>query len=196
MNRKGLRETMGKSGSAKAAVLVAVLLLAGCAGMRQNKIPIVGGAAMYPQKNVVENLQNSKDHTTLIAALKTAGLIDGLEGPGPFTVFAPSNDAFDKLPPGQLEDLLMPGHAAALKALLTYHVVPGAITAKTLKQMVRKGQGKAELKTVQGGLLTVSSQSGNFVVLDGKGTTASTAEASFPQFNGVLYSVDSVLLPK
>ncbi len=126
------------SRSIKASVWLVVLLLAGCAGMRQQKkLPIVGGAAMYPQKNVIENLENSKDHTTLVAALKTAGLTDGLEGQGPFTVFAPSNDAFDKLPPGRLDTLLMPEHAAELKALLSYHVVPGALTAKILKQIIR-----------------------------------------------------------
>ncbi len=187
---------MRRSWPGQAWVWLVVVLLAGCAGARQAKLPIVGGAAMYPQKNVVENLENSKDHTDLVAALKTAGLLDGLEGQGPFTVFAPSNDAFNKLPPGQLDTLLLPEHAAELKTLLTYHVVPGALTAKVLKRMIRKGQGKAELKSVEGGILTVAVQGGNFVVLDGKGTTAVTSALSVPQFNGVLYPVDAVLLPK
>ncbi len=176
--------------------LMAMLLFAGLGAKKDSKVPIVGGAAMYPSKNVVENLMNSKDHTTLISALKQAGLVDTLEAPGPYTVFAPSNAGFDKLPAGQLDDLLKPENTDRLKGLLTYHVVPGAITAKNLKKLIGKGQGKAELKTVEGGILTVAIQSGNFVILDGKGTTANAVTTSIPQVNGVLYGIDAVLLPK
>ena len=176
--------------------LMAILLFAGLGAKKDSKVPIVGGAAMYPSKNVVENLMNSKDHTTLVSALKQAGLVDTLEAPGPYTVFAPSNAGFDKLAAGQLDDLLKPENADRLKGLLTYHVVPGAITAKNLKKLIGKGQGKAELKTVEGGILTVSIQSGNFVILDGKGTTANAVTTSIPQVNGILYGIDAVLLPK
>ncbi len=178
------------------SVFLMAILLFGGLGAKNSKVPIVGGAAMYPSKNVVENLMNSKDHTTLVSALKQAGLVNTLEGPGPFTVFAPANAGFDKLPAGQLEDLLKPENADRLKALLSYHVVPGAFTAKNLKKLIGKGQGKAELKTVEGGILTVSIQSGNFVILDGKGTTANALTTSIPQVNGVLYGIDAVLLPK
>lgn len=124
------------------------------------KDPMVGGAAMYPTKNIVENAVNSKDHTTLVAAVKAAGLVDTLEGPGPFTVFAPTNEAFDKLPAGIVDNLLKPENKPTLVKILTYHVVPGKVTTKDLKKMIKQGNGKAELKTVSGGTLTATVQGG------------------------------------
>ncbi len=178
------------------AVLLVCLGFAAMSASAEKKVPIVGGAAMYPSKNVVENLLNSKDHTTLVSALKAAGLVDMLEGPGPYTVFAPANAAFDKLPAGVLDGLLKPENAEELKRTLLYHVVPGRLTVKDLKKLIRKGQGKAELKTVEGGILTMAVQSGNYVLLDAKGTTASITTPAIPQQNGVLYVIDALLMPK
>src|SRR6202021_2679802 len=128
------------------------------------KTVVVGGAAMFPSKNIVENAVNSKDHTTLVAAVKAAGLVDTLEGKGPFTVFAPTNEAFAKLPPGTVDTLLKPENKAMLTKILTYHVVPGRLTAADLMQMVRDGHGKGMLKTVEGDSLTVTEKSGHLYI--------------------------------
>jgi uncharacterized surface protein with fasciclin (FAS1) repeats len=159
------------------------------------KDPDVGGAAMYPTKNIVENALNSKDHTTLVAAVKAAGLVDTLEGPGPFTVFAPVNAAFDKLPAGTVDTLLKPENKDALVKVLTYHVVAGRVSSKDLVKMIKKGGGKAELKTVEGGMLTATLQGGKVVLTDEKGGMATVTIADVYQSNGVIHVVDAVLLP-
>src|SRR5689334_4147709 len=140
--------------------------------VRAETTVMVGGAAMYPSKTIVENAVNSKDHTTLVAAVKAAGLVDTLNGPGPFTVFAPTNAAFGKLPKGTVDTLVKPENKAMLTTILTYHVVPGRLTAADLMKMVKDGKGKAMLKTVEGEPLTVEQKSGRLEVVDAKGATA------------------------
>jgi len=157
--------------------------------------PMVGGAAMYPNKNIVENAINSKDHTTLVAAVKAGGLVDTLEGKGPFTVFAPTNEAFAALPSGTVDTLLKPENKAQLVSVLTYHVVPGRLTAAELRRMVRKGGGKASLTTVQGEPLTVTEAAGGLDVTDSKGDVAHVTIGDVRQSNGVIHVVDTVLLP-
>jgi uncharacterized surface protein with fasciclin (FAS1) repeats len=157
--------------------------------------PMVGGAAMYPTKNIVENAVNSKDHTTLVAAVKAAGLVDTLESPGPFTVFAPTNEAFDKLPAGTVDTLLKPENLPQLKKILTYHVVAGRLTAKDIAKQIKAGGGKATLTTVEGGTLTAMMQGGKLVLTDEKGGTATVTIANVFQSNGVIHVVDTVLMP-
>lgn len=159
------------------------------------KDPMVGGAAMYPTKNIVENAVNSADHTTLVAAVKAGGLVETLEGPGPFTVFAPTNAAFAKLPAGTVETLLKPENKAMLDKILTYHVVSGRLSAADLKQMIKQGHGKAELKTVSGGTLTAMMKGNMIVLTDEKGGMSTVTQANVFQSNGVIHVVDSVLLP-
>jgi uncharacterized surface protein with fasciclin (FAS1) repeats len=159
------------------------------------KNPMVGGKEMYPNKNIIENAVNSADHTTLVAAVKAAGLVETLEGPGPFTVFAPTNAAFAKLPAGTVETLLKPENKAMLVKILTYHVVPGRISAADLKKMIKEGHGKAELKTVSGGTLTAMMKGGSIVLTDEKGGMSTVTQANVFQSNGVIHVVDSVLLP-
>ena len=157
---------------------------------------MVGGAPMYPTKNIVENAVNSKDHTTLVAAVKAAGLVDTLASAGPFTVFAPTNEAFAKLPAGTVDTLLKPENKDKLTAVLTYHVVPGHLTAKDLAGMVDDGGGKAMLKTVQGGDLTVQRRgSSHLTVTDAKGDVAQITIADVLQSNGVIHVVNKVLIP-
>jgi uncharacterized surface protein with fasciclin (FAS1) repeats len=177
-----------------AAILAVGLTFAGVAAHAQ-KDPMVGGAAMYPTKNIVENAVNSKDHTTLVAALKAAGLVDTLEGPGPFTVFAPTNEAFDKLPAGTVDTLLKPENLATLKKILTYHVVAGKMTSKDIAKAIKKGGGKAELTTVEGGKLTAAMVDGKLVLTDEKGGTSTVTIANVIQSNGVIHVVDTVLMP-
>jgi len=156
---------------------------------------MVGGAAMYPTKDIVDNAVNSKDHTTLVAAVKAAGLVDTLKGPGPFTVFAPTNAAFEKLPAGTVDGLLKPENQDQLKKILTYHVVAGRITSKKLEAMIKKGGGQAELKTVAGGTLTATMDGNSIVVKDEKGNTATVTQADVIQRNGVIHVIDTVLMP-
>jgi len=163
---------------------------------QMEKTVIVGGAAMYPSKNIVENAVNSKDHTTLVAAIKAAGLVETLEGPGPFTVFAPTNSAFDKLPAGTVETLLKPENKEKLAGVLTYHVVPGKLNSKELMSMVKAGNGKANLKTVQGENLYVTMNGKNLMITDENGGVATVTIADVNQSNGVIHVVDTVLLPK
>ena len=163
---------------------------------QMEKTVMVGGAAMYPSKNIVENAVNSKDHTTLVAAVKAAGLVETLESAGPFTVFAPTNAAFDKLPKGTVETLLKPENKDKLTAVLTYHVVAGKLGSAELMSMIKAGGGKATLKTVQGGSLTVSMKGKKIIVTDGNGGMATVTIADVNQSNGVIHVVDSVLLPK
>ena len=159
------------------------------------KNPMVGGAAMYPSKNIVENAVNSKDHTTLVAAVKAAGLVDTLAGKGPFTVFAPTNAAFAKLPAGTVETLVKPENKATLTTILTYHVVPGKVRAADLVRQIKSGGGTATLTTVQGGTLTAR-RSGNRVTLtDAKGGTSRVTIADVNQSNGVIHVIDTVAMP-
>jgi uncharacterized surface protein with fasciclin (FAS1) repeats len=157
---------------------------------------MVGGAPMYPTKNIIENAVNSKDHTTLVAAVKAAGLVDTLEQPGPFTVFAPVNGAFAKLPKGTVKTLLKPENKSALVKVLTYHVVPGKHSAMDLKADVEAGGGKATLKTVEGETLTVTKVGRRLEIVDAKGDRSFVTIPDVNQSNGVIHVVDTVLLPK
>jgi len=156
----------------------------------------VGGAPMYPSKNIIQNAVNSKDHTTLVAAVKAAGLVETLEGPGPFTVFAPTNEAFAKLPAGTVDNLLKPENKGTLTKILTYHVVPGRVTAIGLMKAIKDGEGEAKLKTVSGDWLIVKEASpGKLTVTDAKGDVAWVTIADVLQSNGVIHVVNTVLLP-
>jgi uncharacterized surface protein with fasciclin (FAS1) repeats len=157
--------------------------------------PMVGGAAMYPNKNIIQNAVNSKDHTTLVAAVKAGGLVDTLEGKGPFTVFAPTNEAFAALPAGTVDTLLKPENKKMLVKILTYHVVPGRLDTAMLDQDIKKGGGKAELKTVEGGTLTLSGSGKELMVMDEKGDTAKVSIPDVMQSNGVILVIDKVLMP-
>jgi uncharacterized surface protein with fasciclin (FAS1) repeats len=155
----------------------------------------VGGAPMFPSKNIIRNAVNSKDHTTLVAAVKAADLVDTLSGKGPFTVFAPTNEAFAKLPSGTVDTLLKPENKGQLTQVLTYHVVPGRITANDLREMVKKAGGKAMLKTVEGEELTVEMKDGAIWIWDAKGDAAKITIKNVMQSNGVIHVIDTVLLP-
>jgi len=158
--------------------------------------PMVGGMAMYPAKDIVDNAVNSKDHTTLVAAVKAAGLVETLKGPGPFTVFAPVNSAFMALPPGTVETLLKPENKATLTKILTYHVVPGRMDSAALKQAIAAGGGMAKLPTASGGTLTAMLNGPNNITLkDDKGAVADITTYDVYQSNGVIQVVDKVLLP-
>ncbi|KQP92236.1 beta-Ig-H3/fasciclin [Methylobacterium sp. Leaf117] len=176
-----------------AAVVLACSV--GVASPALAKNPMVGGAPMYASKTIVENAVNSKDHTTLVAAVKAAGLVDTLSGPGPFTVFAPTNAAFAKLPAGTVETLVKPENKATLTQILTYHVVPGVYTAKDLMKLAKDGGGEAQLKTVQGEPLVVQSKGKKVYVTDAKGSTATVTTANVMQSNGVIHVINGVLQP-
>ena len=163
--------------------------------MAADKNPIVGGKEMFPTKNIIENAVNSADHTTLVAAVKAAGLVDTLQNAGPFTVFAPVNRAFDRLPKGTVENLLKPENKAALTKVLTYHVVAGKMSASDLRKQIKAGKGSASLKTVSGGTLTVWMKGKNLVLKDEKGMMSTITIPNVFQSNGVIHVVDSVLLP-
>jgi uncharacterized surface protein with fasciclin (FAS1) repeats len=183
---------------ALAGATVLSLGLAGTAltpGFAKDMTKMVGGAPMYPSKNIVENAMHSKDHTTLVAAVKAAGLVKTLESKGPFTVFAPTNEAFKKLPDGTVQTLLKPENKDKLKSVLTYHVVPGRLTAKDLMEKVKAGGGKAELKTVEGEPLTFEMKGGHLWVMDVKGDTAEVTIANVMQSNGVIHVINKVMLP-
>src|ERR1700691_659106 len=180
----------------KLAVLMAVVAIAVTSAVAGMKNPTVGGQEMYPTKNIVENAVNSADHTTLVAAVKAAGLVETLEGPGPFTVFAPTNEAFNKLPAGTVDTLLKPDNKATLTKVLTYHVVPGRLSSNDLLRMIREGNGTAELTTVEGGKLWVTLHDGKHIELkDEKGDMAMVTIANVFQSNGVIHVIDSVLMP-
>lgn len=157
---------------------------------------IVGGAEMLPTRTIVENASQSADHTTLVAAVKAADLVETLSGPGPFTVFAPTNAAFAKLPAGTVDGLLKPEAKADLAKVLTYHVVPGTMTAAELMSAIEAGGGKAELTTVQGGKLTATASEGTITLTDAKGGTSTVTQADVMQSNGVVHVVDTVLMPQ
>jgi uncharacterized surface protein with fasciclin (FAS1) repeats len=155
----------------------------------------VGGAEMFASRNIVENAVNSPIHTTLVAAVKAAGLVETLSGPGPFTVFAPTNDAFAKLPAGTVDTLLQPANRTQLQSVLTYHVVPGRVSAAQLVEMIRAGGGTARLTTVQGGVLTASMMGSRVMLTDGAGGMAHVTQADVFQSNGVIHVTDAVSLP-
>jgi uncharacterized surface protein with fasciclin (FAS1) repeats len=164
---------------------------------QMEKTVMVGGAAMYPTKNIIENAVNSKDHTTLVAAVKAAGLVETLMGKGPFTVFAPTNSAFDMLPAGTVESLVKPESKMALTGILTYHVVAGKWNAKDLMQLIKKGDGSAEIKTVAGGKLWAMMEGDHNIVLkDEAGNKAHITIKDVNQSNGVIHVIDHVLMPK
>lgn len=177
-----------------AAIAVAALAITSISASAQ-KDPMVGGAEMYPTKTIVQNAANSPIHTTLVAAVKAGGLVDTLSSPGPFTVFAPTNDAFAKLPADTVPTLLKPENKDTLDKVLTYHVVAGRISSKQLEAMIKKGNGKATLKTVQGEDLTVSMMGGKIMLTDAKGGMATVTTADVFQSNGVIYVIDTVLMP-
>ncbi|MFL6831026.1 MAG: fasciclin domain-containing protein [Xanthobacteraceae bacterium] len=155
----------------------------------------VGGAPMYPSKNIIQNAMNSKDHTTLVAAVKAAGLVETLQGPGPFTVFAPTNAAFQKLPAGTVDSLLKPQMKEKLVAVLTYHVLPGRLSVKDLWEASNKGGGKAKFKTVEGEELTVEFKGQALTIRDAKGNASRVTIQNVFQANGVIHVIDSVLMP-
>ena len=161
----------------------------------KEKTVTVGGAPMYASKNIVQNAVNSKDHTTLVAAVKAAGLVDTLQSAGPFTVFAPTNDAFAKLPAGTVDTLLKPENKKTLTNVLTYHVVSGRLTAKDLMEKIKAGNGKAMLKTVEGADLTFAEKDGKLWIWDAKGDSAQVTIRNVMQSNGVIHVIDTVLLP-
>ena len=181
------------------AAAAALALAAGAAPLAaetmSEKTVNVGGAPMYPSKNIIQNAVNSKDHTTLVAAVKAAGLVDTLSGPGPFTVFAPTNDAFAKLPAGTVDNLLKPENKATLTKVLTYHVVPGRMNAASLMKAVKDGEG-SKLKTASGDWLIVKQAGpGKLSVTDAKGGVAMVTIGDVMQSNGVIHVIDTVLLP-
>ncbi len=156
---------------------------------------MVGGAPMYPSKNIVENAVNSKDHTTLVAAVTAAGLVETLQSAGPFTVFAPTNAAFAKLPAGTVDNLVKPENKATLTSILTYHVVAGKMNAKDIAKAIKAGGGKAQLTTVQGGKLWVMRMGKDVVIKDEKGGMAKVTIADVVQSNGVIHVIDTVVMP-
>jgi len=175
----------------------AVIALAALAGAPKTyaQTKMVGGAAMYPTRDIIDNAVNSKDHTTLVAAVKAAGLVETLKGAGPFTVFAPTNEAFDKLPAGTVATLLKPENKATLTKILTYHVVAGKLSAAELIAKIKAGGGKAELKTVSGGTLTAMMQGKKIYLVDEKGGKSWVTIADVNQKNGVIHVVNTVLMP-
>lgn len=178
----------------KLLVLMSVMMFAFVAA-GQMKDPMVGGQEMFPTKNIIQNAVNSADHTTLVAAVKAAGLVDTLEGPGPFTVFAPTNEAFNKLPAGTVDELLKPENKETLTKVLTYHVVAGRVSAADLRSMIKQGHGTAELTTVEGGKLWAMQHGKQIVLKDEKGGTATVTIPDVFQSNGVIHVVDAVLMP-
>ncbi|MBI3476188.1 MAG: fasciclin domain-containing protein [Acidobacteria bacterium] len=180
----------------KLVVSVALMALAIGTAVAGMKNPTVGGQEMYPTKNIIQNAVNSADHTTLVAAVKAAGLVETLEGSGPFTVFAPTNEAFGKLPAGTVDTLLKPENKGTLSKVLTYHVVAGRLSARDLMNKIKAGNGMAELTTVEGGKLWVSLHDGKHIMLkDEKGGTALVTIANVFQSNGVIHVIDSVVMP-
>ncbi len=186
-----------KTAIAAIGMVTATLSLGGAASAGQHSMrnPMVGGAAMFPTKNIIENAVNSKVHTTLVAAVKAAGLVDTLSSPGPFTVFAPTNAAFAKLPAGTVETLVKPESKDTLTAILTYHVVAGRVTSADVLKAIRAGRGVGTLTTVQGGKLTARLVGKRIVITDAKGGRSTVTTANVMQSNGVIHVVDSVLLP-
>lgn len=182
----------------KTTKILATVILALAFGFTSfaQKTVMVGGAAMYPNKNIIENAVNSKDHTTLVAAVKAADLVTTLEGKGPFTVFAPTNEAFDKLPKGTVETLLKPENKKMLQNILTYHVAAGKWSSADIAKAIKDGKGKATIKAVNGGTLTAWMKGKDLYITDENGNKAKVTIADVNQSNGVIHVVDAVLLPK
>jgi uncharacterized surface protein with fasciclin (FAS1) repeats len=174
---------------------IAAVSFAAVVGLAIAKDPMVGGAKMYASRDIIDNAMNSADHTTLVAAVKAAGLVDTLKSPGPFTVFAPTNAAFSKLPAGAVDSLLKPENNDKLKSVLTYHVVAGRISAADLKRMIKEGKGTATLKTVEGEPLWAAMHDNMIVVKDQKGDMAHISISNVFQSNGVIHVIDTVLMP-
>ena len=181
---------------ALATLAVVPMAAAGTMGsMKMDHTVMVGGAAMYPSRNIIQNAVNSKDHTTLVAAVKAAGLVDTLSGKGPFTVFAPTNEAFAALPAGTVDTLLKPENKAELTKILTYHVVAGNLTSADLLKLIKDGGGKASVKTVEGDSLTFSTDAQGVAITDDKGNVAHVTIANVKQSNGEIHVIDKVLMP-
>ena len=181
-----------------AAILFSVFTITASAQdtkMKESTV-MVGGAPMYPSKNIVENAVNSKDHTSLVAAVTAAGLVETLQSAGPFTVFAPTNAAFEKLPAGTVDYLVKPENKTMLTTVLTYHVVAGKLNAKELMKLIKKGNGSTELTTVQGGKIWLMEKDGSIRIKDEKGGTAKVTIADVNQSNGVIHVIDTVVMPK
>ena len=176
-------------------ILLGALALSATFALAGSKNPMVGGQEMFPTKDIIDNAVNSADHTTLVAAVKAAGLVDTLKGAGPFTVFAPTNEAFAKLPAGTVDTLLKPENKDLLTKILTYHVVAGKVSAEDLKKQIKAGHGQAMLKTVSGGTLTAMWQGGHIVLKDEKGGMSTVTIGDVFQSNGVIHVVDSVVQP-
>jgi uncharacterized surface protein with fasciclin (FAS1) repeats len=176
-------------------MLVSAFVLNATMAQKMDKPVEVGGAPMYATKNIVENAVNSQDHTTLVAAVKAAGLVETLESAGPFTVFAPTNEAFAKLPAGTVESLVKPENKATLTKILTYHVVAGSWDSKALAKLIKDGNGSASLKTVSGGILKASMKGSKIILTDEKGGVSTITIKNVYQSNGVIHVVDTVLLP-
>ena len=188
---------MKKSGMKKIAGIAMLAMAASAAGSAviAARNPMVGGHEMFPAKNIIENAMNSADHTTLVAAVKAAGLVETLEGSGPFTVFAPTNEAFAKLPAGTVDTLVKPENKAMLVKTLTYHVVAGKMGRKEIGEAIKEGHGKAVLNTVSGGTLTARMQGKDILLTDEKGDNARVTQANVFQSNGVIHVIDTVLMP-
>jgi len=184
-----------KTSKILSVAVLAFSMFVGTASFAQ-KTKMVGGAEMYPDKNIVENAMNSKDHTTLVAAVKAAGLVETLQGAGPFTVFAPTNAAFNKLPKGTVDTLLKPENKKMLQDVLKYHVVAGKWSAADVARAIKAGNGNAEVKTVQGGKLWLMMEGKNVVIKDEKGGMATVTIADVNQSNGVIHVIDTVLMHK
>lgn len=193
MNRNKKKISMKKIKSLGLVFLSAFFVNASVA--QTEKTVMVGGAEMYPSKNIVENAINSKEHTTLVAAVKAAGLVETLAGAGPLTVFAPVNTAFDALPAGTVDNLVKPENKDALTGILTYHVVPGKLDSKELMTMVKAGKGSAMLTTVAGGTLSVTRKGNKLTVTDAKGGASEITTKDVYQSNGVIHVIDKVLMP-
>jgi uncharacterized surface protein with fasciclin (FAS1) repeats len=176
-------------------ILLGALALSATFAFAGSKNPMVGGQEMFPTKDIIDNAVNSADHTTLVAAVKAAGLVDTLKGAGPFTVFAPTNEAFAKLPAGTVDTLLKPENKDLLTKILTYHVVAGKVSAEDLKKQIKAGHGQAMLKTVSGGTLTAMMKDGYIVLKDEKGGMSTVTIGDVFQSNGVIHVVDSVVQP-
>jgi uncharacterized surface protein with fasciclin (FAS1) repeats len=181
---------------AKALVAVCALALTSAVLGAQMGTKMVGGAEMFPAKNIIENAVNSKDHTTLVAAVKAAGLVETLSGPGPFTVFAPTNAAFAKLPAGTVENLVKPENKSTLTKVLTYHVVPGKWDSMAIAKMITEGKGKSSIKSVQGGTLVATMSGKDLMLTDEKGGMAKVTIADVHQSNGVIHVIDTVVMAK
>ena len=190
-----LKRTILPTAVAAAALAFAAVAATPTLAQMKEQTVTVGGAPMYPSKNIIQNALNSKDHTTLVAAVKAAGLVDTLQGAGPFTVFAPTNAAFAKLPAGTVDSLLKPQMKEKLVAVLTYHVLPGRLSVKDLWEASNKGGGKAKFKTVEGEELTVEFKAQTLTIRDSKGNASKVTIQNVFQSNGVIHVIDNVLLP-